>query len=297
MRVHYENRPIMSMAMRRVRKALVEHAPAGIEFVTDPRAADVQFVEAIGADAMTEALAPQVVYLQYCMQSAGGTLSQWHEAFKRAALVASYLDIPAHIGADDFNFLHIPLGVDAPFVEFYDGDRAVRPYAILTSGHVAVEPGEAIATCYQAASSLGLRTFHLGPESPAGMPPTQPHLWTWREGIGDAELAEAYANSRYVSGLRWVEGFELPALEGALCGAVPIVFDMPCYRQWFDGIARFVEPDAATLQEQLVAILREMPLPVPAHKRALLEMRHSWPYIASGFWDRVRAAVNVGVRA
>jgi hypothetical protein len=293
MRVYYECRPIMSKAMHRVRDALVSRAPEGVTFVTQPVMADVRFIEAIGADAMSEAMPGQAhVYLQYCMASAGGTPDAWKRAFKAAALVASYLDIPNAVGGCDFNFMRMPLGVSRPFVEFYDADRATRPYAILTSGYVAVPPGEAIATCYEAASSLGLRTFHLGPQAPQGMPPTRPHLWHARDGISDVELAEAYANSAFVSGLRWVEGFELPALEGALCGAVPVMFDLPCYRHWFDGIATFVRPDLATLHGDLVNVLSHGTAPVPSHKRALLEMRHSWDYIAGEFWGRVREAVR-----
>jgi hypothetical protein len=298
MRVYYECRPVMSKAMHRVRDALVSRAPQEVTFVKEPMQADVRFIEAIGADAMAEALPGQAhVYLQYCMASAGGTPDAWKRAFKAAALVASYLDIPNTVGGGDFNFMRMPLGVSSPFVEFYDADRATRPYAVLTSGYVAIQPGEAIAACYEAASSLGMRTYHLGPQEPAGMPPTRPHLWHAEDGISDGELAEAYANSRFVSGLRWVEGFELPALEGALCGAVPIMFDLPCYRHWFEGIARFVQPDQATLHHQLALILRDGTDPVPAHKRALLEMRHSWDYIASQFWSRVCEAVRTEVWA
>jgi hypothetical protein len=292
MRVYYECRPIMSQAMHKIRKALIDRAPDGIEFVLEPRLADVQFIEAIGFDATSEPVAPAHVYLQFCLASAGGSREQWIDAFKKAALVVSYLDVPSAMRSNDFNFLHTPMGASNAFRDCPTWQRTLRPYAAMTSGYVAIPPGEAIAAVYEAAASLGRRVFQLGPRQPQGMPPTKPHLWTARNNITDAELAESYSNCHFVSGLRWVEGFEMPVVEGALCGARPICFDLPCYRQWFDGLACFVPHDAEKLPFALRQVLNSGVSLVSATERENLLRVFDWDRIASEVWGRVREAIK-----
>jgi glycosyltransferase involved in cell wall biosynthesis len=104
--------------------------------------------------------------------------------------------------------------------------------------------------------------------------------------ISDGALAELYATSTWVSGLRHVEGFELPAAEGLVCGARPLVFDQPGMREWYRGLGVFV----AELQgEKLIRLLTELfhqsPLPVSQEEREEALRRFDWERIAKGFWE------------
>jgi glycosyltransferase involved in cell wall biosynthesis len=292
MKVYYECRPIMSRAMHKIRQAIVDRAPSEIELVRDLAQADIQFVEAIGADAIAEAVAPNVVYLQYCLESAGGTREQWRDAFKKAALVVSYLDVTGYLGASDFNVLRAPLGVADAFRNCPNWERKNRTFGISTSGYVAIPPGEAVRAVYEAASSMGMRTFHLGPERPEGIGRTRPNLWTARTGMTDETLADIFSHCGFVSGLRWVEGFELPVVEGLLCGARPICFDLPCYRHWFDGLAHFVPADPTRLHRELTGIFDTQRVEVSRDEREQVLETFDWNRIAPEIWGHIQAAVK-----
>src|SRR6266511_4528244 len=146
----------------------------------------------------------------------------------------SYYDLYGLTGRDDFSFYRAPLGVEGSV--FYDRGL-VRDAAVMTSGYVPA--GEAIHECYEAVFGV-LRGRH------GGMVHLGPSFWSdgsveVAEGVSDDRLATLYSRCRYVSGLRRGEGFELPVIEGLACGARPVCFDNPCYREWFDGHAVFVE--------------------------------------------------------
>ena len=61
------------------------------------------------------------------------------------------------------------------------------------------------------------------------------------ENVPDETMAWLYSSSKLSVGLRRIEGFELPIIEGAACGAVPVAFDLECYRHWFNDIAIFID--------------------------------------------------------
>jgi glycosyltransferase involved in cell wall biosynthesis len=107
----------------------------------------------------------------------------------------------------------------------------------------------------------------------------------------DAKLARYYSQCKYVSGLRRVEGFELPVIEGLMCGSRPICFDLPAYRQWFEGLVEFI-PEAggrAQIIPALIGIFKKEPRRVSSAEKQLVKEKFNWGTIARGFWDRVYA--------
>jgi glycosyltransferase involved in cell wall biosynthesis len=108
------------------------------------------------------------------------------------------------------------------------------------------------------------------------------------ERVTDDRLATLYSRCRYVSGLRRGEGFELPVIEGLACGARPVCFDVPCYRDWFDGHAIFVhEVSPEQLVPELVEVFRREPAPVTPEERDAVLARFDWSRICSRFWQLV----------
>ncbi|MCI0562764.1 MAG: hypothetical protein MN733_30145, partial [Nitrososphaera sp.] len=106
------------------------------------------------------------------------------------------------------------------------------------------------------------------------------------QGVNDSDLARLYNRCDYVSGLRFTEGFELPVLEGIACGARPICFDLPCYRNWFENFAEFVpHVKGRDLVQQLTAILSRTPQRLSPHERRSLLAFFSWERIARVFWQ------------
>ena len=274
--------PTLGRGMHRVAAALRRWAPPEIEIVSDLGAADVQVVHVIGVGSLEHLRLDDYVLLQYCyLTTERPDASFWLPVFRRARLVMSYYDLHALTARDDFAFHHAPLGVDG--ATFHDRGLG-RDAVVLTTGYVL--EGEAIAECHDAA-------FRVLRGSRGGMIHVGPAFWTHRgleivEGISDEQLAQRYSRSKYVSGLRRHEGFELPVVEGLACGARPVCFDNPCYRQWFEGHAVFVpELPPDELVRVLADVFREDPAPVTAAERDAVLAAFDWRRIVGRFWERV----------
>lgn len=280
MKVHVDAPWNLSHAMFRVARALRNAAPDGVRIVTDEREADLRVLHVIGFEALAER--GDVAVIQYCVSMAAPPESAriWWPLWARARAVWSYYDLSAAM-PPAARFYHAPLGVDAETFKFSEGHRDI---GVLTSGFVHGPGAEAIEEVSLAAERCGLTVRHLGP-NPVGMERGLGAHWSTMLGVKDDVLADCYGRSRWVSGLRHVEGFELPVIEGLACGARPIVFDRPDMRAWYDGLAEFVpECEGDALVDALTAVLRRRPRPVTAQERAAVVARFDWRAVAEGFW-------------
>ena len=74
--------------------------------------------------------------------------------------------------------------------------------------------------------------------------------------VEDAPLAALYSGASAVVIPSLAEGFGLPAVEGAACGAPMVLSDLPAHRETLDGAAAFFDPtDAAALAIALGGVL------------------------------------------
>jgi hypothetical protein len=281
----------LSAAMRRIELALIQHAPPDVEAMRSDELADLVVVHAVGYPDTLEAIerikarGQRYAMIQYCVRSTQepGT-DAWLEMWAGADLVWSYYDLPELMAEDgvsleELRFYHSPLGVDPGVFRFLPA--AGERYAILTSGYVA--ESECVEECSIATERVGRTMFHLGPELACH----GSHV-TSRLGITDDELARIYNQCDFVAGLRRVEGFEMPAAEGLCCGARPIVFDAPHYRQWFDDSAVFVpEVDADELIPMLEEIFRAGVKPVTVEERQAAQRLFNWGTIVPVFWREI----------
>lgn len=293
MRVFLQPPEGLSRAMSRVAAALTNHVPKdrGIEIVKSADDADLVVLHVIGFPETEEATAnllareKEYVIVQYCLRSSQQpNTGAWLRIWGHARLVWSYYDLPAlaqHDGHEvSGRFYLSPLGVDDIF-------RNTNPYVMkmhtaMTSGYVA--ESESIREVTAAVRQIEGRQFHLGPRTAA------PEADICGTDISDPSLAEVYARSCWVSGLRRAEGFEMPAAEGLCCGAIPIVFDAPHYRLWYDGLAVFIpEGTFDEVVRSLVAVFDAGYDPNPEAMRIARE-RFNWKRIASGFWEEVLGA-------
>lgn len=290
----------LSRAMHRVARNLSRYVPDGLELVSAPGDADLQFLHVIGNRVLRFLEAPDYACIQYCYlanSTPDGTNERmnahrqaWLDIWKDARLVWSYYDL-SDIIQDSTPFLLSPLGIDEPFTEV-ELDEYDRPIGVMSSGYVAGPGAEAIEEVAIAARTVGMNVVHLGPPKPARMRELNGGSWRAVSGINDKELATYYANTRWVSGLRHVEGFELPILEGLACGARPIVFDRPEMRHWYDGHAVFVkESSGQELVEQLLEVFSSPPEPVTKEEQQKVLERFDWERIASTFWSSLEATL------
>jgi glycosyltransferase involved in cell wall biosynthesis len=283
----------LSRAMTRVEQALLANLPLGLTAVPRREDADLVVFHVVGFPDTLEALAqlrPGQAYalLQYCLRSTQRpSTASWRPLWERAAVVWSYYDLAALCAEDGTQavglpFYHAPLGANPNVFSLRGPKTEPSRWRIMTSGYVAETEG--VREAAEASRQLGLKQFHLGPDLALG-----PHV-THRLGISDDLLAQTYRSCDYVAALRRVEGFELPAVEGLLCGARPIAFDRPHYRAWFGDWAEYVpEADPETVTAALREILAKDPRPVTENEREAAAARFSWGSAARGFWQAVEA--------
>lgn len=225
--------------------------------------------------------------VQYCVRSAGSQ-PFWSELWGMSAVVWSYLPIPEQPWP--VRRYRAPLGIAPPFLQDQPARR--RDVGVVTTGYVAGPGAEAIEEVAQAAARAGLAVIHVGPY-PERMRKPPPGRFGCLFGITDADLAGLYRRARFVSGLRHVEGFELPAVEGLSCGARPIMFDREDARTWHGDAARYVpEGDGAPLVEALEALLRAPYEPVCREDVEDARIRFDWARIVRGFWSRAHQGME-----
>lgn len=290
-----------SRGLLRVRDALLRYMPEGIEIVKEQGECDLAILHVFGRHTSTQKTVQwlkdhgkKYAIIQYCLRSTmRPDTKDWIEMWKGAKLVWSYYDLPALCSRDgmlyggmrEFPFYHAPLGVDAGIfyprhIDAHYDSGEVERFVITTCSQHALTEG--VKECVVAAKRVGRKVFHLGHDLRRG------DDVVCISGISDQDLSWYYSHSDFVSGLRRVEGFELPAAEGLLCGARPILYDQPHYRHWYDGLATFI-PEVS--REEVTDILKRQfiqgPAPVSRDEIEEAKKRFDWPTIITGFWGRV----------
>jgi len=290
MKVFVKPQEGLSRAMDRVARGLTEDQ--AVTVVDHEEDADFVLIHAIGFPETVAAVnrcharGQLVGIAQYCLRTTQKpNTKDWLPVWQKAGLVWSYYDIPAlceedGVKAEGFVFYHSPLGCEPAI--FYPSNNG-KTYKIATSGYVAAT--ECVMEANIAVTKLRKRQFHLGPDN-LGLT----RAADCRLNIPDAELASLLGQCEFVAGLRRVEGFELPAVEGLFCGARPIVFDRPHYRHWFGELAEYIpEREPHAVVADLMDVLSKPARPVTAAERQQATRLFSWPAVAAGLWSAVSA--------
>jgi D-inositol-3-phosphate glycosyltransferase len=289
MRVYVKPQKGLSKAMDRIAKGLTE----GIDSITaveDISEAEVVLIHTIGYPETVDAIArckmrkQKIVLAQYCLRTTQEPkTTAWIPLWRECDVVWSYYDLPSLCGEDgcdwpsNVQFVMTPLGCDPNVFYPIPGLEGVKKtYLIASSGYV--QQTECLAEINRAVDLNSGQQFHLGPN--LGMPNCY-----WQNGLDDYTLCSFYNSCQYVAGLRRIEGYEMPVVEGLLCGARPIVFDRPHYRRWFNEFAVFIpEGTVREVTQALTAVLAQPAQPVTLAERQLALRRFSWPTIARTVW-------------
>lgn len=312
-----------SRAMIRIANAIERHAPASVEIVSDQSSADLVIFYPIGADWIpliekVEAEGKQFALVQCCVKSTGASCKMWIPVWDRATCVWSYLGLNRLAneewkadwssgrswlppGTFENQFYYAPLGIDDAFLPSpIPSDRyllasQIGRNTVVTTGHVSGRPAEAISEVWEAARACGYGVVHVGPKIEGAWRPGV----RCRQDVSDQELRMIYRSAAFVASLRYVEGFELPALEGLACGATPILFDQPDLRHWYGDDALYVpEWEGTPLVQALIFQMLKAKIPADFGASPLqpvadslrnsdLLSRFSWPTLASEFWQRI----------
>lgn len=289
MKVYLQPPITASRALDRVEAAFRRHAGEHVNVIVEsPLDAHLVVVPVVGRlDHVTRQVqqiverGQQYAIVQYVLRSSKNkSTADWLPLWKGAKAVWSYYDLPALCREDGqkpkFNFYHAPLGVEPVFLDAPAGISKKAYTAGSFSRHWLTESHREIVLA--AAETLGF-AWHMGPL-------VRFHDHCVELVAGDQELADIYGRTAFMPGLRRVEGFELPAAEGLLCGAQPILFDRPHYRQWYDGLgAEFIsEGDRGAVFKALVKLFRRGPTPPTKAHLKQARRRFNWERILAGFW-------------
>lgn len=268
--------------MTRVARALEVTRPSDAQIVHSEREADVLVLHVIGPESVTYREDKPCAVVQYCTGVGDRRWATWQPLWNRAIATWSYYDLHP-VMPTDATFYHAPLGLDDAFRKPFDV-HGPRDLGVLTSGFVAGPGAEAIEEMTIAADRMGWNSMHLGPR-PTNM--SKRTKVSSVHGISDDQLAGLYRRTRYVSGLRFVEGFEMPAMEGLAQGARPVMFDRPEARRWFNDYAIFVpECHGEQLVEELLKVFRAGARRAVTDEEAEQVRRtFDWNVVAAGFWD------------
>ena len=288
MKIHNSIPPNKSKSSQRVIAALAHFAPKGIDIVDDLDKADMVIIHVVGRQDWLKRHIMQInkpfALIQYCIRSTMRPSTEgWLPLWKKANVVWSYLDLKALCVEDGqkpiFPFYHAPLGVDSKI--FKPSKVTHKRFIIGTSGLSYMT--ESVREAMSAAQRRGEKVFHLGPTMGISNVVSA-------NNISDRDLADYYRQCIYVSGLRRVEGFELPAAEGLCCGARPVLFDRPHYRKWYGDWAEYIsEGDRLAVIDDLEKLFQSKRRSVARVEMKAAKRQFDWQTIAKGFWERCLA--------
>jgi hypothetical protein len=292
----------LSQGIHRVAGAMKAHAPNDVLFTPRMASADFAVFHVIGLGSLDGPVADWLAsgkpygVVQYCYRTTENPASpRWLDLWRGARVVWSYYDLPklavetGLLQPDDllgFTFLHAPMGAEPSI--FTPGPMPRKSYMVGTSGYIA--DTECVMECISAASSHDGRVFHLGPVLQQVLDAGYQNV-SFMSGISDRQLVEQYNQCRWVAGMRRIEGFEMPALEGLMCGARPVMLDAPHYRHWFGEHADYITERApADVESDLATLFGGKTRPVTPAERAHVADRFAWDRLMTDWWEMVRYA-------
>lgn len=229
-------------AARRLHEQLLKYKPSSVKIVDKKPKKSLEFL--VGNPYTEENIEvikriedPTIEKIFWLFYSCENDTTLMPEHFRNSkAIITTLPSIEAEY-PDKANM--IPLGAD-PEV-FYPENR-LREFLVHTHGYDL--RAESIKYVYLACKEQGGKQCHIGSDfdslnSQSGDILDKNYINIHCD-ITDDEMKRYYNSSRFVSGLRLIEGFEMPIIEGAMCACRPITYDLPCYKRWFSEFAAFV---------------------------------------------------------
>jgi glycosyltransferase involved in cell wall biosynthesis len=282
MKVYLEVEPAsLGRAMYRINKAMKEFAPQSIQFTTSPEDADLQVIHSTDNNVINLIKNNNFVLLQYCIYTEAPPTETWPYFFNKSKLVISYVDLPTLTGDNNFNFYRTPFGVDPKI--FYKTD-IVKTFTFLSSGYVPWY--EAIKEVYDAVTEAKGFMAHLGYNFNYG------RGFYHFENLSEDDLRKLYNESFFVSGLRRIEGFEFPVIEGTLCGARGVCFNEEYYTHWYEDFVEYVnsgEPEYVV--KQLVDLINKPYRAVTDKEIEYVKDKFSWETIVKNIWKKIEESI------
>lgn len=269
-RIKEYTNPSWGYAFKRISKAFREYSPDWVEWVNNDKY-DLKLVHVVGGEEIPflQKDLDKTIIIQHCYYTT--YYDKWDQFWKDALLTVSFHNLIDYT-TEKFNFYRMPWGAD-PKIFYYDGEE--KYLDIFVTGHVAET--ESINEIFEAVKRTNKVMVHTGHNFKFGS-----KNYRYLEYMPDYALRKVLANTRYVAGLRKIEGFELSCVEGLFCGAVPIVYDLPTY-SFYEGLAIFINPNVDVVEQLVHHLSNPVSLSYEQYKEAV--NRFSWQNIMGGFYN------------
>lgn len=267
--------PKFGKAFTRISNALRAHSLDFVEWVK-PENAQATIIHVVGGEEYEQALnLKNAIVVQHCVAMPGITIEGWVKLWKSSLLTISFHDLHSY-SDDNFNSLHVPWGAEPSL--FYREPNLQKDYQIFSTGHVAIT--ENLDKIHKACQKTNSIFYHTG-ENFNWSPITYKYL----KYMPDADLRRMLNRAKYVGCLREVEGFELMGIEGAFCGARPIIPNLPTY-QWYKDFGCFIDMSRDVV-EQLIALFNSPYQEFTDEERQKIVDKFSWKPITLDIFNAI----------
>jgi len=295
LKVHFHTHHDHGIAMHKIAQYLMEYKPDEVE-VTSFADCDINIEHIIGDHGISKCAhdkqlisrmkQKKFVLLWYCFERSLDYIKNskfFNWAFSDATMIYSYLVFENYGFKEQDNVVYGPLGYDHTFFKF-DNKIERLSNSIMSTGYIAST--ECLEEIYNACKQARATMFHVG------------HNFNWNriiyrqgEKLTEEQMRLIYASATFVSGLRRGEGFEIPVLEGAACGARPIVFNKSHY-QWYKDFAIFIEESnfyevRDSIYNVLLENINNPNITTSEEERKKIRETFGWDVIAKRFWEEV----------
>jgi glycosyltransferase involved in cell wall biosynthesis len=279
MKIFEFTRPEWGIAFKRISAALHQYAPADVEW-TDYDSCDLMIVHVVGTgeEEILKRDKPKII-IQHCYFTARPELVDYPAYWEKALLSVSFHDLRKYTDKS-ISYYGMPWGADPEVFKLQPGIE--RDITVFTTGHIAQTEG--IDLVFEAVTAVKGFMMHTGANFGWSRP-----TYTYTDYMEDTLLCETLNSAKYVSALRFTEGFELLAIEGLMCGARPIVPENDTY-DWYREFGYTVNTKEPIVP-QLITIFQQEPRPVSAEEREQIVQRFAWEHIMNGFYSKVKEVV------
>ena len=271
LRLYEITNPKSGYVFKQLTEAWRKYLP-NVEWVSSENKADFVIIEAIGGEEYVQALTVpghKRILFQMCVYTSGVSIPDWKELWDTSHVTLSFHDLPSYLPESErnFKFVRTPLGADPNDFPLLNLERN---HKIFTTGHVAST--EHIDDIFRAIQSTKDKMYHTGENFRYDT-----NYYKFLHYMTIPELSRLLNSTQYVIGLRDIEGFEVHCIQGAMCGATPIVPNLPTY-DFYQEFGTYIDMQS-DVRQQLVEILSQPYEPLAKDKVEMVRYYFSWQRI------------------
>lgn len=278
MKIYEDTNQDFGEVFKKISEALKRYAPSDIEWVGSHEEADLTIIQVVGGEEFEKLermdLKKTIIY-QHCLLTTGIDNQRWLPLWKECKALVSWNNLEQATGFD-LDYIRIPLGGYPEKINVVP--KLNKSIDIFTTGHVA--RSENIDIIYEACKESGKVMHHTGHNFRYS-----PNWYKYLPFMQDNAFYDTLSKSKYVAGLREIEGFEHMCLEAAMAGSVPIVPNLPSY-DFYKDFAIMLDLDE-NLKDNLVNVLSSNYEELSSDKVAFVRENFSWEKVMNKFYKEI----------